>query len=111
MDKKRGLQMNSFLNAAQMWHMHIFASSIPATTQVDGIMTSIQSFLEHFVLILGPVVFLVGLVAHGLGNTHNSQGMAQWGSKAMKAGAGIVIGALVLTVAFGVLNGLFASAS
>ncbi|MDA8271043.1 MAG: hypothetical protein M0Z39_06520 [Actinomycetota bacterium] len=96
--------MSSFLT---LWQTRLILAATVSTTGVDTIMTSIQSFLEHFVLILGPVVFLVGLVAHGLGSTHNSSGMAQWGSRAMKAGAGIVIGALALTVVFATLQGIF----
>jgi uncharacterized membrane protein len=84
----------------------VLVATIPGTGQINTIMGSIQTFLEGFVLVLGPVVFLVGLVAHGLGSTHNSQGMAQWGTRAMKAGAGIVIGALLLTVMFGVIKGV-----
>lgn len=84
---------------------HIFAG-ITGTAQIDSIMSAVQSFLEHFVMILGPVVFLVGLVAHGLGSTHNSSNMAQWGTRAMKAGAGIVIGGLLLTIVFATLQSL-----
>lgn len=79
-------------------------AAIAGTAQIDSIMSSIQSFLEHFVMILGPVVFLVGLVAHGVGSTHNSQNTTQWGTRAMKAGAGIVIGGLLLTVVFATLQ-------
>ncbi len=75
-------------------------------TQITTILQGMQAFLEHLLLILGPVVFLVGLVAHGLGSTHNSANMAQWGTRAMKAGAGIVIGALLITVLFSTLQGL-----
>jgi hypothetical protein len=80
--------------------------ALPGTAQITSIMSSIQSFLTSFVLILGPVTFLFGLVAHGIGSTHNSQGMAAWGTRAMKAGAGIVIGAVLLSLLFGVLEGL-----
>lgn len=85
---------------------HLFAATIAGTTQIDSIMSGIQSFLEHFVLILGPVVFLIGLIAHGLGSTHNSSNTTQWGTRAMKAGAGIVIGGLLLTVLFSVIQSL-----
>jgi len=88
-------------------HIGYVILTVVPTAQIDGIMSGIQSFLESFVLILGPVVFLVGLVAHGLGSTHNNQNMSQWGSRAMKAGAGIVIGALALTMVFAILNGMF----
>jgi hypothetical protein len=86
--------------------MATIIGALPGTTQITSVMSSIQSFLTSFVLILGPVVFLFGLVAHGLGSTHNSQGMAQWGTRAMKAGAGIVIGAVLLSLLFSVLKGL-----
>ena len=84
----------------------IFAATVAGTTQINSIMSGIQSFLEHFVLILGPVVFLIGLVAHGIGSTHNSSNTTQWGTRAMKAGAGIVIGGLLLTVLFSTLQSL-----
>ena len=83
---------------------HILA--ITGTTQINSIMSSIQTFLEQFVMILGPVVFLAGLVAKGLGSTHNSQQMHQWGYSAMKAGAGIVVGGLLVTVLFATLKTL-----
>ncbi|WP_298335046.1 hypothetical protein [Ferrimicrobium sp.] len=86
--------------------MATIIGALPGTGQITTIMSSIQTFLNSFVLILGPVVFLFGLVAHGLGSTHNSQGMSQWGTRAMKAGAGIVIGAVLLNVLFSVLKGL-----
>lgn len=83
---------------------HILFALVLATgqlpAQVSTVMSGIQSTLEQFVMILGPVVFLVGLVAHGLGNTHNSQNMSQWGSRAIKAGIGIFAGGLLLTVVF-----------
>ncbi len=85
--------------------VHIMAA-VAGTAQIDSIMSSIQSFLEHFVMILAPVVFLMGLVAHGIGSTHNSSHMAQWGTRAMKAGAGIAIGALLLGVLFSVITGV-----
>ena len=89
-----------------MMYPHILSAAIAGTTQIDSVMSSIESFLEHFVLILGPVVFLVGLVAHGIGSTHNSSSGTQWGTRAMKAGAGIVIGGLLLTVLFSTIQAL-----
>lgn len=85
---------------------HFLAATVAGTAQISSIMSGIQSFLEQFVLILGPVVFLVGLVAHGLGSTHNSSNMAQWGTRGMKAGAGIFIGGLLITVIFATLKSL-----
>ena len=84
---------------------HAFAA-VAGTAQIDSIMSSIQSFLEHFVMILAPVVFLMGLVAHGIGGTHNSSRLAEWGTRAIKAGAGIAIGALLLTVLFATIQGV-----
>lgn len=97
---------------------HIFATHSPGTVkmfatapvagtaQVTTILDGIKSFLVSTLIILGPVVFLVGLVAHGLGSTHNSQNAAQWGSKAIRAGAGIFIGAIIVDVLFSVLQGI-----
>lgn len=97
--------MNSFFS---LWLTgRILAQAAVPTAQINTMMSGIQSFLEHFVMILGPIAFLVGLVAHGIGSSHNSNGMAQWGSRAMKAGAGIFIGALALTIVFATLQGLF----
>jgi len=84
----------------------MFAQTVAGTAQVTTILDGIKSFLVSTLIILGPVVFLVGLVAHGLGSTHNSQNGAQWGSRAMRAGAGIFIGAIVVDVLFSVLQGI-----
>ena len=84
----------------------LLAASTAGTAQVTSILSGIQSFLVSTLLILGPVVFLVGLVAHGLGSTHNSQNAAAWGSRAIRAGAGIFIGAIIVDVLFSVLQGL-----
>jgi hypothetical protein len=85
----------------------IFAQvTTTGTAQVSTLLSGIETFLVNTLMVLGPVVFLVGLVAHGLGSTHNSQNGAQWGSRAMRAGAGIFIGAIAVTVLFQVLKGL-----
>ena len=98
--------MNGFLN---LWLAgHILAAPTGAgITQVTSLLTTIESDLVTILLVLGPVVFLIGLVAHGLSSSHNSQNGLAWGSRAMRAGAGIFIGALVVDLLFSLLTSLF----
>ena len=75
-------------------------------SQLNGILASTQSFLSSFVLLLGPIVFLAGLVMHGIGSMHNSQKGTQWGGQAMKTGAFIFVGALAVTIVFSTIQGV-----
>ena len=93
-----------------MFHMaHMLAAAGTTTigtsnTQLNGILASAESFLSSFVLLLGPIVFLAGLIAHGTGAMHNSQKGYAWGNTAMKTGAVIFIGALALNIIFATIT-------
>lgn len=75
--------------------------------QVTTLLTGIRSSLVTILMALGPVVFLVGLVAHGISSSHNSAGGLQWSSRAMRAGAMIFAGALLVSLLFSMLQGMF----
>ncbi len=74
--------------------------------QVVNMLTGIRSSLVTILMALGPVVFLVGLVAHGISSSHNSSGGLQWSSRAMRAGGMIFGGALLISLLFSLLQGL-----
>ncbi len=85
----------------------LFASAGAGVGHVTTMLTSIRSSLVTILMALGPVVFLVGLVAHGISSSHNSAGGLQWSSRAMRAGAMIFAGALLVSLLFSMLTGMF----
>ena len=85
----------------------LLAAAGTGVGQVTNLLTGIRSSLVTILMALGPVVFLVGLVAHGISSSHNSSGGLQWSSRAMRAGAMIFAGAILVSLLFSTLQGLF----
>lgn len=93
-----------------MLFLHSFnlvAGAAPGVLQVTNMLTTIESDLVRILMVLGPVVFLVGLAAHGISSSHNSQNGAAWANRAMRAGGAIFVGALVVDLMFSLLQGFF----